>query len=48
MKRFLEWFGSPQDIDPVLEAAVAHFIVKNPGGGRSTSYRLADPDEGPV
>ncbi len=25
MKRFLRWFGSPSDIDPVLKAGVAHF-----------------------
>jgi Fic family protein len=25
MKRFLEWFNGPSDIDPVLKAGVAHF-----------------------
>jgi len=32
-----------RDIRELLERGI---IVKNPGGGRSTSYRLADPDEG--
>ena len=27
MQRFLEWFQSPPDIDPVLKAGVAHFWV---------------------
>jgi Fic family protein len=31
-----------RDIRELLERGL---IVKNPGGGRSTSYRLADPDE---
>ena len=34
-----------RDIRELLERGI---IVKNPGGGRSTSYRLADPDEVPV
>lgn len=34
-----------RDIRELLERGV---IVKNPGGGRSTSYRLAGPDEVPV
>jgi Fic family protein len=34
-----------RDIRELLERSI---IVKNPGGGRSTSYRLADPDEVPV
>ena len=32
-----------RDIRELLERGI---IVKNEGGGRSTSYRLADPDEG--
>jgi Fic family protein len=31
-----------RDIRELLERGI---IVKNPGGGRSTSYRLADPVE---
>ena len=31
-----------RDIRGLLERGI---IVKNPGGGRSTSYRLADPDD---
>ena len=31
-----------RDIREMLDRGV---IVKNPGGGRSTSYRLAEPDE---
>ena len=31
-----------RDIRELLERGI---IVQNPGGGRSTSYRLADPDE---
>ena len=34
-----------RDIRELLERGI---IVKNPGGGRSTSYRLADPEEAPV
>ncbi len=34
-----------RDIRELLERGI---IVKNPGGGRSTSYRLADPDQVPV
>lgn len=34
-----------RDIRELLERGI---IVKNPGGGRSTSYRLAEPDEVPV
>ncbi len=34
-----------RDIRELLERGI---LVKNPGGGRSTSYRLADPDEVPV
>ena len=34
-----------RDIRELLEGGI---VVKNPGGGRSTSYRLADPDEVPV
>lgn len=34
-----------RDIRELLRRGV---LVKNPGGGRSTSYRLADPDEVPV
>ena len=34
-----------RDIRGLLERGI---IVKNPGGGRSTSYRLAAPDEVPV
>jgi Fic family protein len=33
-----------RDIRELLERGI---LVKNPGGGRSTSYRLADPDEVP-
>ncbi len=33
-----------RDIRELLQRGI---IVKNPGGGRSTSYRLADPDEVP-
>ena len=31
-----------RDIRELLERGI---VVKNPGGGRSTSYRLAEPDE---
>ena len=31
-----------RDIRELLERRI---LVKNPGGGRSTSYRLAEPDE---
>lgn len=31
----------------IKDLLVLGLIVKNPGGGRSTSYRLAEPDEGP-
>jgi Fic family protein len=31
-----------RDIRELLERGI---IVKNPAGGRSTSYRLAEPDE---
>ena len=31
-----------RDIRELLERGI---VVKNPGGGRSTSYRLADPDD---
>jgi len=34
-----------RDIRGLLERGI---LVKNPGGGRSTSYRLAEPDEMPV
>ncbi len=34
-----------RDINQLLERGI---IVKNPGGGRSTSYRLADADEVPI
>lgn len=34
-----------RDIRELLHRGI---IVKNPGGGRSTSYRLADPDEVPA
>ncbi len=34
-----------RDIRELQERGI---IVKNPGGGRSTSYRLADPDQVPV
>jgi len=39
MKRFLDWFNSPSDIDPILKSAVAHlwFITIHPfddGNGR--------------
>jgi len=34
-----------RDIHDLLERGV---VAKNPGGGRSTSYRLADSDEVPV
>jgi Fic family protein len=34
-----------RDMRELLERGI---IVKNPGGGRSTSYRLANPDEVPV
>jgi Fic family protein len=33
-----------RDIRELLERGI---LVKNPGGGRSTSYHLADPDELP-
>ena len=33
-----------RDIRELLERGI---LVKNPGGGRSTSYRLAEPDEIP-
>jgi Fic family protein len=31
-----------RDIRELLERGI---VAKNPGGGRSTSYRLAEPDE---
>ncbi len=31
-----------RDIQELLERGV---LLKNPGGGRSTSYRLAEPDD---
>ena len=34
-----------RDIRELLERGI---VVKNPAGGRSTSYRLADPDDVPV
>jgi Fic family protein len=34
-----------RDVRELLERGI---LVKNPGGGRSTSYRLADPDELPA
>ena len=34
-----------RDIRDLLERGI---IVKNPGGGRSSSYRLAEPDDVPV
>jgi Fic family protein len=34
-----------RDIRDLLERQI---VVKNPAGGRSTSYRLADPDDVPV
>ena len=34
-----------RDIRELLERGI---LVRNPGGGRSTSYRLAEPDEMPV
>lgn len=34
-----------RDISELLERGI---VVKNPGGGRSTSYRLAEPDEVPA
>jgi Fic family protein len=56
MVRFLEWFNSPGDMDPVLKAAIAHlwFVTIHPfedGNGRIAraiaDMQLARADESP-